>query len=32
MAFTVKGGRILAIDVLSDRDRLDRLDLPVLDD
>ncbi|MEU4540025.1 RNA polymerase sigma factor SigJ [Streptosporangium sp. NPDC023825] len=32
MAFTVTVGRILAIDVLSDRDRLDRLDLPALDD
>ncbi|GAA2988632.1 RNA polymerase sigma factor SigJ [Streptosporangium longisporum] len=29
MAFTVTGGRILAIDVLSDPERLDRLDLAV---
>ncbi len=32
MAFTVTGGRIVAIDVLADPDRLDRLDLAVLDD
>ncbi|MGW4661799.1 RNA polymerase sigma factor SigJ [Streptosporangium sandarakinum] len=31
MAFTVTGGRIAAIDVLSDPDRLNRLDLPLLD-
>ncbi|GGP97649.1 RNA polymerase sigma factor SigJ [Streptosporangium pseudovulgare] len=30
MAFTVTGGRIAAIDVLSDPDRLNRLDLPLL--
>jgi RNA polymerase sigma-70 factor (ECF subfamily) len=32
MAFTVAGGRILAIDVLSDPERLHKLDLTVLDD
>ncbi|GAA3419893.1 RNA polymerase sigma factor SigJ [Streptosporangium vulgare] len=32
MAFTVTDGRILAIDVLSDPERLDRLDLTALDD
>jgi len=31
MGFTVTGGRIAAIDVLTDRDRLSRLDLTVLD-
>ncbi|MFF0308715.1 RNA polymerase sigma factor SigJ [Streptosporangium sp. NPDC004379] len=30
MAFTVTGGRVAAIDVLSDPDRLNRLDLPLL--
>jgi RNA polymerase sigma-70 factor (ECF subfamily) len=32
MGFTVTGARIVAIDVLSDPDRLSRLDLTVLDD
>ncbi|MER5651157.1 RNA polymerase sigma factor SigJ [Streptosporangium sp. NPDC002524] len=32
MAFTVTGGMILAVDVLSDPERLSRLDLAVLDD
>ena len=32
MAFTVADGRIVAIDVLSDPDRLAGLDLAVLDD
>jgi len=32
MAFTVSGGRIVAIDALNDADRVGRLDLPVLDD
>jgi RNA polymerase sigma factor (sigma-70 family) len=32
MGFTVRGGRIVAIDVLADPDRLARLDLAVLDD
>jgi RNA polymerase sigma factor (sigma-70 family) len=32
MAFTVTGGKILAIDVLSDPERLHKLDLRVLDD
>ncbi|MGI8858523.1 MAG: sigma factor-like helix-turn-helix DNA-binding protein, partial [Thermomicrobiales bacterium] len=32
MGFTVTGGKILAIDVLSDPERLDKLDLTVLDD
>jgi RNA polymerase sigma-70 factor (ECF subfamily) len=32
MAFTVAGGRIVAIDALSDPDRLARIDLTVLDD
>jgi hypothetical protein len=31
MAFTVSGGRIVEIDVLADPDRLNRLDLAVLD-
>jgi hypothetical protein len=31
MGFTVVDGRIAAIDVLTDRDRLSRLDLTVLD-
>ena len=31
MAFTVTGGRIAAIDVLADPDRLQALDLPPLD-
>jgi hypothetical protein len=31
MAFTVTGGRIVAIDVLADADRLRALDLAVLD-
>jgi hypothetical protein len=31
MAFTVREGRIVAIDVLSDPERLGRLDLTVLD-
>jgi hypothetical protein len=32
MAFTVRGERIVAIDVLVDPDRLSRLDLPALAD
>ncbi len=32
MAFTVSGGRIVEIDVLADPERLNRLDLAVLDD
>ena len=32
MAFTVSGGRIVAIDALNDADRVGKLDLPVLDD
>lgn len=32
LAFTVVGGRIAQIDILSDRERLDRLDFTVLDD
>ncbi|NYI07582.1 sigma-70 family RNA polymerase sigma factor [Allostreptomyces psammosilenae] len=31
MAFTIAGGRIVAIDILADPDRLSRLDLTVLD-
>jgi RNA polymerase sigma-70 factor (ECF subfamily) len=31
MAFTVAGGKIVAIDVLADPDRLQGLDLAVLD-
>jgi RNA polymerase sigma-70 factor (ECF subfamily) len=31
MGFTVTDGRIVAIDALTDRDRLSRLDLAVLD-
>jgi hypothetical protein len=31
MAFTVSGGRIAAIDVLADPERLERLDLSALD-
>jgi RNA polymerase sigma-70 factor (ECF subfamily) len=32
MAFTVSGGRIVAIDVLADRDRLEGLGMDVLDE
>jgi RNA polymerase sigma factor (sigma-70 family) len=32
MGFTVAGGKIVAVDALSDPERLDRLDLAVLDD
>jgi RNA polymerase sigma-70 factor (ECF subfamily) len=32
MAFTVAGGKIVAIDVLADPDRMHQLDLAVLDD
>jgi RNA polymerase sigma-70 factor (ECF subfamily) len=32
MGFTVAGGRIVAIDVLADPDRLDRLDMPAFHD
>jgi hypothetical protein len=32
MAFTVAGGKIVAIDVLADPERLRRIDLAVLDD
>jgi RNA polymerase sigma-70 factor (ECF subfamily) len=32
MAFTVRGGKVVAIDVLADPERLARLDLAVLDD
>ena len=32
MAFTVAGGRVVAIDALADPERLGRLELPVLDD
>jgi RNA polymerase sigma-70 factor, ECF subfamily len=32
MGFTVRGGRIVEIDSISDPDRLRRLDLPILDD
>ncbi|MFI6085278.1 hypothetical protein ACIBBB_30665 [Streptomyces sp. NPDC051217] len=31
MAFTVSRGRIVSIDILNDPERLDRLDLTVLD-
>jgi RNA polymerase sigma-70 factor (ECF subfamily) len=31
MAFTVRGGRIVEIDVLADPERIGRLDLSVLD-
>jgi RNA polymerase sigma factor (sigma-70 family) len=31
-AFTVRGGRIVAIDILADRERLAQLDLTILDD
>ncbi len=30
-AFTVQGGKIVALDILADRERLSRLDLSVLD-
>jgi RNA polymerase sigma-70 factor (ECF subfamily) len=30
-AFTVRGGKIVALDILADRERLSRLDLSVLD-
>jgi RNA polymerase sigma-70 factor (ECF subfamily) len=32
MSFTVRGGKIVEIDVLADPERLSRLDLAVLDD
>jgi RNA polymerase sigma-70 factor (ECF subfamily) len=32
MGFTVRGGKIVEIDVLADPERLGRLDLAVLDD
>jgi hypothetical protein len=32
MAFTVRGGRIVEIHAIADQERLDQLDLPVLDD
>jgi hypothetical protein len=32
MGFTIRGGRIVAIDILADPERLRRLDLAVLDD
>jgi RNA polymerase sigma-70 factor (ECF subfamily) len=32
LGFTVRGGRIVELDVVADPDRLQRLDLSVLDD
>jgi RNA polymerase sigma-70 factor (ECF subfamily) len=32
MGFTVRGGKIVEIDVIADRERLSRLDLALLDD
>ena len=29
--FTIKGGRIVEMDILADRERLAQLDLPILD-